>query len=131
MLNHLTDRLTAYQLEPKRELYNLALTARAMEDMVSRRLYARVDVEVPQDRDSAWTTGGYLMFRPHVVQSMRELTVRNGVIDVRNSVHSRRRSCNAGSVDEYLRQLLESVPESQLTLFGSVFPPVIPSARPY
>jgi hypothetical protein len=82
--------------------------------MVSRRLYTKVDVELPQNRDMAWTTGGYLMFRPHVVQSIRELSLRNGLMDFKNTAYNRRERSDAGSVDGYVRQVLEHIPQDQL-----------------
>lgn len=86
--------------------------------MVVSRLYAKVDVEIPQDRAVSWTTGGYLMFRPHIIQSLRELTVRNGIIDFKSEVYSQRRKSDAGSVDAYVRHVAENVPQDQLASFA-------------
>jgi hypothetical protein len=86
--------------------------------MVASRLYAKVDVEVPQDRAISWTTGGYLMFRPHIIQSLRELTVRNGLIDHKSEVYNRERKSDAGSVDAYVQHVVEHVPQDQLSSFA-------------
>ena len=74
-------------------------------------------MEIPQDRDVSLVTEGHLMFRPHVIQSLRELGVRNGHPDSKSSSYNRGRRKEAGTVDGYVREVLKQVPQGQLASF--------------
>ena len=102
------------QLDRKRDLYNLSLASRAFEDMVTAKLYAKVDVEIPQDISAYWKTGSYPLFRPHVIEAVKELSVRNGPVNFRSSGYNRRR-LDAGCVDCQIRDIVDKVPEGQLS----------------
>ena len=105
------------QLDRKRDLYSLSLTSRAFEDIVLARLYAKVDVEIPQYISVYWKTGSSPVFRPHIIQAVKELSVRNAPVDFRGSYNRRRRS-DAGCVDCQIRDLVENVPREQLMSFS-------------
>ena len=80
------------------------------------RLYYSVDFEVPQSISSR--KSGMSAFRSPVTQSVRELKIRNGMGDRRNSIYSRRRKSDAGSVDAYVAEILNKVPANRLTRFA-------------
>ncbi|KIX07280.1 uncharacterized protein Z518_01933 [Rhinocladiella mackenziei CBS 650.93] len=103
-------------IDKRRDLYNLSRTSRIFEGMVMIRLYHNVDFEMSQSRPSR--KPGMPAFREPVTQSVRELTIRNGVADRRNSVHNRRRKSDASSADGYVIEILEQVPANQLTSFA-------------
>jgi hypothetical protein len=104
------------QLDVKRDLYNLSLSCRALEDMVTRRLYAKVDVELSQERELASSKEAYLLFRPHVVRSLQELTVRGGSTYRRPAQATQEHRGEHKSAN-CVRRLLEHVPEHQLISF--------------
>jgi hypothetical protein len=84
---------------------------------VTRRLYAKVDVELSQERELACLKENRLLFRPHVVRSLQELTVRassscrGGPAQATYENHGEHRYANC------VRPLLEHVPEHQMTSF--------------
>ena len=82
------------------------------------RLYAKVDVEIPEDIPVFWKAGSYPLFRPHVVQAFKDLSVRNSPIDFRSSGYNRRRKSEAGCVDCQIRDIAEHIPREQLTSFS-------------
>ncbi|ETI19738.1 hypothetical protein G647_08751 [Cladophialophora carrionii CBS 160.54] len=96
-------------LDNRRDLYNLSQTCRILEDMVMARLYHTVDFELSQTRKPT--------FREPVTQSVRELTIRNGRTQRRDSMYRRRRISNAGSTSAGVNGLLEKIPRNQLTRF--------------
>ncbi|KAH0837533.1 hypothetical protein AYO21_05021 [Fonsecaea monophora] len=100
-------------IDTRRDLYNLSLTCRALEDIVIHRLYYNVDFHLPQ-----FPLPGAVAFRDALVQSVRELTIRNGRTQRRNSVFKRRRISDAGSVEGHVNSLLEYVPSSRMTSFA-------------
>lgn len=85
--------------------------------MVTKRLYAKVDIQLPRDGHLSLARKELRIFRPHVVQALRELSVRHGHINVKCLASS----CNGVSdcrlVDGYVRQLINNVPQDQLTSF--------------
>ena len=83
-----------------------------------QRLYENVDVEIPENRTLTWDLGGYLLLRPHVIDTVKNLTVRNGLLNVKRPVYSRRRRSDAGCTDGYLGQIVERVPAGQLRSFS-------------
>jgi hypothetical protein len=81
-----------------------------------RRLYYDVDVEVPSR--SARKAGSPALRAP-VTQSMRHLTVRNGMIGrKRSNTYARRRKSDAGTVDDFVHDILDKVPANQLNSFA-------------
>ena len=118
-LNHglLTDNI---QLDRKRDLLNLSMSCKDLEDVVLQQLYRSVDVEMPQSRTMSWNMGPLPHFRKHVVASMQELTIRNGYMDPRDPVYSRRRRSDRGSIDTYIKDLVNGIPENQLKCFSNL-----------
>lgn len=111
--------LTDYtQLHRRRDLLNLSMTCKDLEDVVLRRLYQNVNVEMPQSRTMSWNMGPLPHFRKHVIASMQELTIRNGYMDPRDPVYSRRRRSDRGSVDAYVKALVRGIPDNQLKAFS-------------
>ncbi|OAP64381.1 hypothetical protein AYL99_00353 [Fonsecaea erecta] len=100
-------------LDNRRDLFNLSLTCRVFEDMVMTRLYHNVDFHLPQT-----PLPGTALFREPVVQSVRELTIRNGRKERRNSVNKRRRISDVASVEGYVNRLLEKIPPSRVKSFA-------------
>ncbi|KAJ9616299.1 hypothetical protein H2200_000017 [Cladophialophora chaetospira] len=96
-------------LDQRRDLYNLSQTCRILEDMVMSRLYYNFSFELPQN--------GRPTFREPVTQSVRELTIRNGKTQRRDSMYKRRRISDAGSVASRVNGLLDRIPKDQLTKF--------------
>ena len=83
-----------------------------MEDMVMTRLYHNVDFELSQNRKPA--------FREPVTQSVRELRIRNGRTQRRNSTYKRRRISDAGSISGQVIGLMDKIPGNQLVNFECV-----------
>ena len=106
------------QLHRKRDLLNLSMSCKDLEDVVLQQLYRTVDVEMPQSRTMSWNMGPLPHFRKHVIASMQELTIRNGYMDPRDPVYSRRRRSDRGSIDAYVKDLVNGIPENQLTCFS-------------
>ncbi|EXJ66315.1 uncharacterized protein A1O5_10467 [Cladophialophora psammophila CBS 110553] len=105
--------LTSLQLDNRRDLYNLSLTCRVLEDMVMARLYHTVDFHLPQS-----PMHGTTAFREPLIQSVRELTIRNGRTQRRNSVYKRRRISDVASIEGHVNSLVEKVPTGQMTSFA-------------
>ncbi|OQV00053.1 hypothetical protein CLAIMM_05603 isoform 2 [Cladophialophora immunda] len=110
--NEIKVHIVTY-LDTRRDLYNLSLTCRALEDIVMTRLYHTVDFDLPQI-----PMPGTAAFREPLVQSVRELTIRNGRTQRRNSVYKRRRISDASSVESLVNSLLEKVPSGRMTSFA-------------
>jgi hypothetical protein len=106
------------QLYRRRDLLNLSMTCKDLEDVVLRRLYQNVNVEMPQSKTMSWNMGPLPHFRKHVVASMQELTLRNGYMDPRDPVYSRRRRSDRGSIDAYVKDLVSGIPDNQLKSFS-------------
>ena len=106
------------QLYRRRDLLNLSMSCKNLEDVVLRRLYASVNVEMPQLKTMSWNMGPLPHFRRHVVASMQELTIRNGYMDPRDPVYSRRRRSDRGSIDAYVKDLVSGIPDGQLKAFS-------------
>ena len=82
------------------------------------RLYDNVDVEIPENKTLTWDLRGYLLLRPHVIDTVRNLTVRNGLVNIKSPVYSKRRRSDAGCADGYVGQIAERVPAGQLRSFS-------------
>jgi hypothetical protein len=80
-----------------------------LEDIVMDRLYYNFAFELSNARKPT--------FREPVTQSVRELTIRNGKAQRRNSMYKRRRISDAGSVGGRVYGLLDKIPKQQLTIF--------------
>ena len=103
-----------WKLDQKRDLYNLSRTCQWLEDVVLNRLYSVVDVEIPTEKSSAWSTGSYLKLRTHVIQEIQELKIRDGGPNhTQPQFHKRRRS-DAGSPESWAAQILEKMPRKKL-----------------
>jgi hypothetical protein len=81
-------------------------------------LYARVDLEIPQDQSLLWTAAGHPLLRPHVIEVVREICVRNGPMDFKNPIYNHRRSADTGSVDFYVRDAVNRMPANNLSSFA-------------
>lgn len=82
------------------------------------KLYADVQVDVPQFKAQSCGAGGLPIFRSDVIRSMRTLSIRSGCMDFRDPVYNRRRRSDAGSVDEYICDILARIPHNQLSSFS-------------
>lgn len=81
-----------------------------------RRLYYNVDVEIPSR--SARIAGSPALRAP-VTQSMRDLTVRNGMVGrKRSNTYTRRRKSDTGNVNDFVHDILDRVPTNQLNSFA-------------
>lgn len=105
-------------LHRRRDLLNLSMSCKNLEDVVLRRLYQNVNVEMPQSRTMSWNMGPLPHFRRHVIASMQDLTIRNGYMDPRDPVYSRRRRSDRGSIDAYVKDLVNGIPDNQLKSFS-------------
>ncbi|KAK5945113.1 hypothetical protein PMZ80_002317 [Knufia obscura] len=105
-------------LDQKRDLYNVSKTCRWLEDIALDRLYKVIDLELPADKSSAWSTGGYLKLRPHVVRVIEEITIRDGIMDHTQPQFYKRRRSDAGSPENYAGQVIQEIPENQLKSFS-------------
>lgn len=85
--------------------------------MVTRRLYAKIDVELPQEEHPALARREQLIFRPHVVRALREFSVRNGHMMVKISANNRSGTSEGDMVDGFVRQVIDNVPQDQLIAF--------------
>ena len=94
------------------------MSCKNLEDVVLRRLYQCVNVEMPQSKTMSWNMGPLPHFRRHVVASMQELTIKNGYLDPRDPVYSRRRRSDRGSIDAYVKDLVHGIPDNQLKSFS-------------
>lgn len=86
--------------------------------MVLSKLYADVQVDVPQSKSMGWNTGGLPVFRSEVIRSIQTLSIRNGCMDLRDPVYNRRRRSDAGSVEGYISDILARIPPNQLSSFS-------------
>ncbi|KAK5100439.1 hypothetical protein LTS08_005188 [Lithohypha guttulata] len=105
-------------LDQKRDLYNISKTSKWLEDIALKRLYKVVDIQIPAEKSSAWSTGGYLRLRKHVLKAIQEVTIRDGVMDHTQPQYSRRRRSDAGCPETYAMQVVEEIPQSQLKSFS-------------
>lgn len=105
-----------HQLDDKRDLYNASKTCRWLEDAVLKRLYRSVDVEIPSQQSLAWSTGRYLNLRPHVVESILEITIRDqlDMYDGCELAHGN----GPASPETYLYDVLAQIPSNQLKSFS-------------
>ena len=101
--------LTGPKLDNRKDLYNLSQTCRVLEDMVMSRLYHNLDFTLSQSRNPT--------FREPVMQSVRELTIRNGRTQNRDSTYQHRRISDTSSVGGSVNGLLAKIPENRLTSF--------------
>ncbi|EXJ92653.1 hypothetical protein A1O3_01205 [Capronia epimyces CBS 606.96] len=104
-------------IDERRDLYNLSRTCRVLEDKVATRLYRSIDCDFPRP-------GGYgkpesVPFRDLVTESVQQLTIRNGPVDIRHSVSRHRLgSSDPASVDGFVNEVLKKVPAGRLTSFA-------------
>jgi len=82
------------------------------------RLYKVIDLEIPMDKSSTWSTGGYLKLRPCVLNVIQDVTIRDGVMDQRQPQFHRRRRSEAGSPESYSAEVVEQIPPNQLRSFS-------------
>jgi len=87
------------------------------------RLYHSVDLDLPLGMVSK--EPGTSILRGPVTQSIRELTVRNGPLNRRRSVYSRRRKSDAGSIEVHVNGILDKIPMKRLKSFALVTPPKV------
>lgn len=106
------------QLHRRRDLLNFSMACKNLEYVVLRRLYCNVDVEMPHSKTMSWNMGPLPHFRRHVIASMQELTIRNGYMDPRDPVYSRRTRSDRGSVDAYVKDMVNGIPDNQLKSFS-------------
>lgn len=71
------------------------------------RLYYNLNFELSQS--------GRPTFREPVTQSVREITIRNGKTQRRDSVYKRRRISDAGFLGGRVNGFLDKIPRDQLT----------------
>lgn len=102
------------QLDKKRDLYNTSQTCQWLEVVAAKTLYRNVDVEIPAEKSSAWTTGGYLRLRSHVVKAIQNVTIRDGPLNYTKPQYSKRRRSDVGCPEDYLMRLVEDIPSDQL-----------------
>lgn len=76
------------------------------------RLYHNVDFEMPQ------STKPGTPFRDPVMYSVRNLTIRNGTMERKTSAYTRRNRPEAGFVEAFVSEMLDKIPEQQLTSFA-------------
>ena len=106
------------KLGSKRDLYNISKTCKWLESIALSRLYSIVDIEIPIDKSSAWSTGGYLKLRPHVVKAIKNITVRDSVTDHSRPQFHRRRRSDAGCPESYAARVVQDIPANQLQSFS-------------
>jgi len=82
------------------------------------RLYKVMDLEIPADKSSAWSTGGYLKLRPHVTRAIQEITIRDGTMDQTQPQFHKRRRSDAVSPESYAAQVIQEIPANQLKSFS-------------
>lgn len=106
------------QLENKRDLYNLSRTCKGFEDVCLRRLYAQVELGLPVGmvRSRYKDTLDYV--RPHVMRVMRDLSVRNALLDNSNSSSTRKHVVEEGKMTAFVHAIVEQVPMNQLRAFS-------------
>ena len=85
--------------------------------MTFARLHRHVDIEIPQSRGSSWTIEALPVLRTPVVESIRHLLIRDGVIDTNELSHDRKRRSDALTVDDYVDSVLTRIPAQQLVSF--------------
>jgi len=107
-----------WQLDKRRDLYNLSRTCRVWEAMTMARLYHNVDVEIPPFKTRSWDAAPLPVLRAVVTQSVRELSIRPGLVDQRNPLYTRRRRSHACSDDPYVSEVLLKVPPHRLISFS-------------
>ena len=96
----------------------MSKTCRWLEDIALKRLYKVIDLEIPADTSSAWSTGGYLRLRPHVIKTVQEITIRDGVMDHTQPQFCKRRRSDVGSPENYARRVIQDIPDNQLESFS-------------
>lgn len=99
-------------------MLNLSLTCRALERVISCRLYNRVDVEIPMSMTLGWNTGGIPILRRRVLDSLEELFIRDGIVDVRDPVYNIHQRMIPGPVDAYICETISRIPSYQLKHFS-------------
>lgn len=81
-----------------------------------RRLYYNVDVEIPSRSPRM---AGSPALRAPVTQSMRHLTVRNGMMGrKRSNTYTRRRKLDTSTAHDFVHDILDNVPTNQLNSFA-------------
>ena len=86
--------------------------------MCLRRLYARVDLEIPKESSSPWDKGNLGYVRPHVLRVLRELSIRNGTVDNRDPSHNRKHRLEESRTDAFDLSIVDQVPMNQLRAFS-------------
>ena len=80
-----------------------------MEDMVLRKLYDEVDITVPSQKSPAWYSGRFLNLRPHVIQAVREFTLREETKHSNSLATPAQSKCMATGVEQYVIQIVEQM----------------------
>lgn len=106
------------QLDDKRDLYNVSKACRWLEDVVLRRLYNSVDIEIPSQQSPAWRTGHYSNLRSHVIKAIREITFRDQLEVDAESCIPNRSNASADSPETYLNRTIAQIPSNQLRSFS-------------
>lgn len=106
------------QLDDKRDLYNVSKACRWLEDVVLRRLYSSVEIEIPSQQSPAWRTGNYLTLRSHVIKAIREITIRDQLEVDADSCIPNHSNASTDSPETYLNRTIAQIPSNQLKSFS-------------
>lgn len=86
--------------------------------MTLSRLYKRIDVEVPQPENANWKQCPLPTFRPYVLRNMKELAIRNGIMDKKDPIYHKRTRSDASSMEGYVGEIMTGIPQHQLNTFS-------------
>ena len=77
--------------------------------MVLRKLYDEVDITVPSQKSPAWYSGRFLNLRPHVIQAVRDITLREEPKHFYSLTTPAKSKCMATDAEKYLIQIVEEM----------------------
>lgn len=83
-----------------------------------RRLYAQVDILIPKEAAHSFGKETLSYVRPHVMHVVRDFSIRNGLLDSRNSGYVRKQRLGEGQLDALVHELMSQVPMNQLQAFS-------------
>jgi hypothetical protein len=83
-----------------------------------RRLYAQVDLLIPKEAGHSAGKGSINYVRPHVINVVRDFSIRNGLLDNRNPAYVRKQRVEVGKLDTLVHELVNQVPLNQLQAFS-------------